>query len=597
MAMRYLILTSILLLSAHLSAQKYDYIWRHGYNSPFWPNNTHFFIDFNTFPPTIKPTEIGESIYVTSAGTVVSDKEGVFSWFSDECSIFNKSGQTMQGGQVLNPGPIFDHYCKPGGGGYPMRHGMFALPDKGNQYTVFHQRSESQVLGCLHPDLLSTQVDMSQNNGYGAVINANKQFFRNCLLTLSANQHANGRDWWLLVASTQVDTFYRFLFIPGQGVQGPWKQHIENPAKGSLGGGGWSEFSADGRQYLNHSGISGISVYDFDRCTGLLSNLRYISAPPGGDDLYVSAVFSPNGRFVYACVDEVFRVEQFDLWASDIEASRTLLATWEGEKDAQFQTPIGFTDFQHGPDGKLYIWSGTRYMHVINYPDRLGAECGFRRKAINLPGTAWAASFYYPHYRLGPLDGSPCDTLGLNNLPHAEYRYDLVDSTQAQALQFTDVSWYAPTTWHWDFGDPTSGSSNTSTEQNPVHTFSQSGIYTVCLLVSNPYAADTICKQVTAGMSNLPVLPALPQAQVFPNPITDALTVRLPSLPSVPFGGGGESPLRFLLTDALGRTLRQISISDLETLVEVSGLPAGMYFWQLRLGGETVQSGRVVKGK
>jgi len=245
-------------MSAHLFAQKHDYIWRHGLQSPFWPDNSNFFIDFRTFPPTIEPTEIGKDVYPMDAGTVLSDKNGAFAWFSDGCSVFNKSGQVMQGGKVINPGIVFDNYCKSGGGGYPIRHGIFALPDKDDHYAIFHQRSESQVLGCLHPDLLTSHVDMSENNGYGTVTSANKQFFHNCLLTLSANRHANGRDWWLLVASTNMDTFYRFLFTPGQGLQGPWEQHIENPAKGWLGGGGWSEFSSNGSQYLNHSGISGI---------------------------------------------------------------------------------------------------------------------------------------------------------------------------------------------------------------------------------------------------------------------------------------------------------------------------------------------------
>lgn len=35
--------------------------------------------------------------------------------------------------------------------------------------------------------------------------------------------------------------------------------------------------------------------------------------------------------------------------------------------------------------------------------------------------------------------------------------------------------------WAWDFGDPASGANNTSTSQNPAHTFSGSGSYTVTL--------------------------------------------------------------------------------------------------------------------
>jgi PKD repeat protein len=39
--------------------------------------------------------------------------------------------------------------------------------------------------------------------------------------------------------------------------------------------------------------------------------------------------------------------------------------------------------------------------------------------------------------------------------------------------------------WAWDFGDPTSGSSNTSNLQNPTHLFSNAGTYSVRLVVTD----------------------------------------------------------------------------------------------------------------
>jgi len=48
------------------------------------------------------------------------------------------------------------------------------------------------------------------------------------------------------------------------------------------------------------------------------------------------------------------------------------------------------------------------------------------------------------------------------------------------AVQFNDTSTGNPTAWLWDFGDGA-----TSTEQNPVHTYTAPGNYTVGLTVSN----------------------------------------------------------------------------------------------------------------
>jgi PKD repeat protein len=48
-------------------------------------------------------------------------------------------------------------------------------------------------------------------------------------------------------------------------------------------------------------------------------------------------------------------------------------------------------------------------------------------------------------------------------------------------VQFTDISTNNPDSWEWNFGDGTS----LSTEQNPVHVYSEEGNYTVSLNVSN----------------------------------------------------------------------------------------------------------------
>ena len=43
--------------------------------------------------------------------------------------------------------------------------------------------------------------------------------------------------------------------------------------------------------------------------------------------------------------------------------------------------------------------------------------------------------------------------------------------TAPLTVTFTDQSTSNPTAWSWNFGDPGSGAQNTSTVQNPTHTF------------------------------------------------------------------------------------------------------------------------------
>ena len=62
------------------------------------------------------------------------------------------------------------------------------------------------------------------------------------------------------------------------------------------------------------------------------------------------------------------------------------------------------------------------------------------------------------------------------------------------AFMFTDTSVGNPSSWLWDFGDGT-----TSTSQNPIHTYSQSGTYIVTLVISGINCTSTSTAIVTAG--------------------------------------------------------------------------------------------------
>ena len=63
--------------------------------------------------------------------------------------------------------------------------------------------------------------------------------------------------------------------------------------------------------------------------------------------------------------------------------------------------------------------------------------------------------------------------------------------TAPLTVTFTDQSTNSPTGWAWNFGDPGSGAQNTSTVQNPTHTFASAGNYTVTLTPSNAAGPGT----------------------------------------------------------------------------------------------------------
>ena len=83
--------------------------------------------------------------------------------------------------------------------------------------------------------------------------------------------------------------------------------------------------------------------------------------------------------------------------------------------------------------------------------------------------------------------------------PGASFKFLPKAPQMGTAAKFTDTSTGSPTSWSWNFGDPASGSSNTSTLQDPSHVFAAAGTYTVTLTVSNSSGSTTTSMSVTVA--------------------------------------------------------------------------------------------------
>ncbi len=77
-------------------------------------------------------------------------------------------------------------------------------------------------------------------------------------------------------------------------------------------------------------------------------------------------------------------------------------------------------------------------------------------------------------------------TIASYSAPVTEFSY-----SGTPEVLFTDLSIGVPVEWSWNFDDGA-----TSTEQNPVHLFTENGTYNVCLTAGNLHGANTICHDV-----------------------------------------------------------------------------------------------------
>ncbi|UUX92556.1 lectin like domain-containing protein [Methanoplanus endosymbiosus] len=85
-----------------------------------------------------------------------------------------------------------------------------------------------------------------------------------------------------------------------------------------------------------------------------------------------------------------------------------------------------------------------------------------------------------------------------NGMPQSEFTASPIAGTKPLEVQFTDESTGNPTSWLWDFGD-----GDTSTLQNPEHTYTESGNYSVSLEVSNSAGSNSITKTDYISVSGL----------------------------------------------------------------------------------------------
>ena len=88
--------------------------------------------------------------------------------------------------------------------------------------------------------------------------------------------------------------------------------------------------------------------------------------------------------------------------------------------------------------------------------------------------------------------------------PVASFTTNTTTGTVPLPVQFTDTSTgIGPFTYTWDFGDI--GAGNTSTLQNPSHTYTTIGIYTAQLTVTNVGGTSTATRIITVNQVGAPV--------------------------------------------------------------------------------------------
>ncbi len=579
------ILTIFILFQLNYNSygQNHDRYWITGYD--YWHlSDTLFggsYIDFGEDPPNIF-YDANHKMNFNSTEAIVCNSSGSLLFYSNGMSIHDAEHNIVPNGDTIGFGPYWLSSIINGQiAGLKLIQSSFIIQNPQrplSSYFLVHAKADiKDVVLPEMSDILLTEIDIVE--GKPVVITKNQNILHDTLMygKIAVCRHANGRDWWVLLGRKNDNRYYTLL-INNEGIL---IDTLQNVGEKVLNGVGQAGFAKEGSIYYryetyNFSDTGAVLIiYDFDRCTGLLSNHRWwVQANYG----IGGAVASPNGEYLYTT--DANHIWQWDLDEIDIKNSGIIVATYDGYVEPNW-FPTYFALMDLGADGRIYIvppTGGSMIMHTIERPNERGEACKVIQHKIKLP--TWNARTipFTPDFNMGPIDGSSCDTLGIDNHPVAKFRYE-TETPDLSTLYFTDLSFHSPTEWSWDFGD-----GNIDIGENATHTYEHTGTYNVCLTVSNSVDSNTSCKDVFAevpsGTDNTTINSNL---DVFPNPFTDYIKV----------GHSFSGPFDISLFDIDGRKILHVNMTCPCTIV-TNFLSPGVYFYEISKDSVR-KTGRLIK--
>ncbi|MBK8341100.1 MAG: PKD domain-containing protein [Flavobacteriales bacterium] len=141
-------------------------------------------------------------------------------------------------------------------------------------------------------------------------------------------------------------------------------------------------------------------------------------------------------------------------------------------------------------------------------------------------------------------DGIAIDDILIQEAPTTTAAFSYI--CNGNTIDFTDTSSGCPSTWGWSFGDPGSGSLNSTGAQNPSHTYPGPGSYLVSFSADGP-CSDPSNTDMTIGILGSRSRAPIPHAQAYWAPRQQRSWAAMALKPSS--GNRAERPATITRTD------------------------------------------------
>ncbi len=481
------VMLAVSLLAGREAKAQYDKVWAF---------QIHGGLDFNNGTPQYISTAVNGRGNVAA----ICNNQGALLFYTDGNYVWDRNNDLMPGGTNLTnaTGPF--NNTDPGNGGTADATAISMKPGSSTQYYVFSERRQpidplSASSYCYPAKLYYSIVDMSGNNGLGAVITSGNYVDSNVQkLTLIPGDNCN---IWLLTHEG-IGGAYKAYDISASGIAAPVISPTTNviPAANSENNTtviGTLTCSPDRHKialsgmHATTPGFIGAEIGDFDPATGIVSNTLSPPFPaaslpigypynPGG--MWEHAAFSPDNTKLYISGGYI---AQYDL--STFPYTGMLVGQIMNGTIVDGMVQTGSTNLKLGPDGKIYfhynktMGNGTPYptyfpntgsLGVISAPNVAGSGCNVSTTPVlNINPGPFLYGGYFPN-EIG--------TVLITDTAHSRQSICFKDSARLLAIDTTGYGY----TWQEESG----------THANMVYS---GGLYVARYYTYNPctYHIDT----------------------------------------------------------------------------------------------------------
>ena len=479
------VVISLIIQTYFVSAQLQNNYWNFGFNC---------MVDFSGAQPN---GMMASAIYSPEQCASVSDElTGQLLFYTDGTSVWTPNHQTMPNGFNLFGGAF--QSCTQG----PV---IVPFPEDPKKYYIFTLDDLEYDNPPLDNGLRYTVVDMTLNNGLGDVDPLQKNIFLTDFLSekMTVVRSEAIRGYWVIVHKKESDQFLAYK-VDGCGVDPtPVSSNFGTALLGANSNfdprmpfyGSMKANRAGNRIAIPIDDSKLIDFYSFDTATGQLFDpitVEVTDNTPGSPIRKYGCSFSPDGSmFYYTNNISVYQLKLTTYDSINIASSHTLVAT---PNDPTFQ-------IEEGQDGKLYVAiGGSNVLDAINSPN--SSFCDYTSNAVTLNGLCLLGLPARVHER---NFSSPSITFSPDSCLQSNTSFSI-----ATSLPINQIS--------WNFGDPNSGASNSSTSINPTHEFSDLASYQITAIVEFNCYSDTIIQNISLFDCPDTITPTLPFE--FPNVIT-----------------------------------------------------------------------------